>query len=266
MPELPDVEGFRQVLASCAHGRRVRRVEVADPGVLHGVSPRRLGQSLTGRRFDEPERHGKWLIARTDGPALLVHFGMTGRLVCCSPTDPRAAHDRVVLTFDGDRQLRYRDQRKLRGIWFAPAETDVQRILAEQGPDALRVGGAELDELLAGRRRSIKATLIDQSLLAGIGNLLGDEILWQARVHPARRASDLTAAERRGVGTAMRRVLRTSVRAGCIPARRTWLTGRRDESDPTCPRYGTRLRRGRIAGRGTTWCPDCQRNGSRRGP
>ena len=83
MPELPDVEGFRKVLESCAEGRVIQRVDVRDAGVLHGVSVRRLREALEGRRFTEPERHGKWLLARTgDGPTLMLHFGMTGRLVC----------------------------------------------------------------------------------------------------------------------------------------------------------------------------------------
>ncbi|CAM5714928.1 Formamidopyrimidine-DNA glycosylase [Streptomyces violarus] len=87
MPELPDVEGFRQVLESCAKGRVVRHVEVRDAGVLHGVGVRGLRDALEGRRFGTPERHGKWLLARTGGPTLVLHFGMTGRLVCGRPDD-----------------------------------------------------------------------------------------------------------------------------------------------------------------------------------
>lgn len=78
MPELPDVEGFRAVLAEHGTGRRIQHVEVADAGVLRGVSAARLARALHGHRFCDPQRHGKWLIARTDGPALLMHFGMTG--------------------------------------------------------------------------------------------------------------------------------------------------------------------------------------------
>ncbi|GAA1930317.1 Fpg/Nei family DNA glycosylase [Streptantibioticus ferralitis] len=260
MPELPDVEGFRRVLDSCVRGRSIERVEVADPGVLREVTPWRLERALVGRCFAEPRRHGKWLIAATDGPVVLLHFGMTGSLVCCSPADPLGRHDRVAFVA-GERQLRYRDQRKLQGIRLVADQDGVRRALSELGPDALDVGPAEFDELIDGRRARIKAVLMDQSVLAGLGNLLADEILWRARVAPDRQAAGLAAEERRRIHRAMRRVLRDSVRVGHIPAGSTWLTGRRDSPDPACPRCGTRLRRGRITGRTTLWCPHCQGEG-----
>ncbi|MFD8543362.1 Fpg/Nei family DNA glycosylase [Streptomyces sp. NPDC059649] len=257
MPELPDVEGFRRTLVSCARGRVIRRIDVYDEGVLHGVSRQRLRSELEGRRFTEPERHGKWLLAHTGGPTLLLHFGMTGRLVCCSPDDPVHPHDRVVFTLGRERQLRYRDQRKLQGLWLAdPAGTE--RILSRQGPDAGKVGRADLRAALAGRRGSLKAVLMDQSVLAGLGNLLVDEILWRSCLPPGRPAGDLSAADCDRLHTEMRRTLRAAVRAGCVPPRDSWLTGRRDDPAPTCPRCGSPLRRARIAGRGTVWCPRCQ--------
>jgi formamidopyrimidine-DNA glycosylase len=260
MPELPDVEGFRKVLASCAKGRVVRRVEVRDAGVLHGVSVRRLRQALEGRRFTEPERHGKWLLARTgDGPTLVLHFGMTGQLLCCHPDDELAAHDRVLVTVgDADRQLRFRDQRKLQGLWLADDDSDLVRLMGDQGPDALAVGRAEFEDVLLSRRARVKAVLTDQSALAGLGNLLADEILWRAGLPPTSRASDLSEAERRRLHTHMRRTLRSAVTAGRVPPRDSWLTGHRDDPDPACPRCGTPLRRSRVAGRGTVWCPRCQ--------
>lgn len=257
MPELPDVEGFREVLDSCARDMLIRHVEVYDTGVLHGVSARRLRRELEGRRFKEPGRHGKWLIARTDGPALLLHFGMTGSLLCCRPADEPHAHDRVVLTVNRDRQLRYRDQRKLKGLWLAD-DAALARTLESQGPDAAAVGPREFDALLSPRRGGLKSALTDQSALAGIGNLLADEILWRARLHPARRARELTGEERSRLYRDMRRVLRSSVRAHCVPPRASWLTGHRDDPDARCPRCGTKLRRDRVAGRGTVWCPRCQ--------
>lgn len=98
MPELPDVEVFRRVLASRATGRVVRRVEVRDAGVLHRVSARGLRGALEGRRFTRAERHGEWLLARTGGPTVLLHFGMTGMLLCGRPDGPADPHDRVLFT------------------------------------------------------------------------------------------------------------------------------------------------------------------------
>ncbi|MGA5268448.1 Fpg/Nei family DNA glycosylase [Streptomyces lydicamycinicus] len=261
MPELPDVEAFRGILASCAQGRRIRRTEVYDAGVLHGVSAGRLRRELTGRRFAEPERRGKWLLARTDGPTVLLHFGMTGELVCATPAESVHAHDRVVFTVTGGRQLRYRDQRKLQGLWLVD-EAGLDRMLRDQGPDAATLTRQGLGAVLAGRRGSLKSVLMDQSALAGLGNLLVDEILWRARLHPARRAGALSADEHGRLYTELRRTLRSAVRAGRVPPRGSWLTGRRDDPVASCPRCGTALCRKRLAGRGTVWCPDCQPDGT----
>lgn len=257
MPELPDVEGFRRVLDSCARGRRIQRIEVYDAGVLRDVTEQRLRRELTGRSFTEPRRHGKWLLAGSGGPTLLLHFGMTGQLVCCRPADERHPHDRVAFTVDGDRQLRYRDQRKLKGLWLID-EAGLTRTLAAQGPDAAAVGRADFDARLRHRRGSVKSALTDQSVIAGLGNLLADEILWHARLHPSRAVRDLTDGERARLHSDMRTVLRTSVRAECVPPRASWLTGHRDDPHGACPRCGTALSRSRTAGRSTVRCPHCQ--------
>lgn len=257
MPELPDVEGFRRVLAEHGRGRRVAGVRVLDTSVLHDVTARALDAALSGCRFDEPDRLGKWLIARTDGPSVLIHFGMTGELVWCEPGAEGHRHDRVVVDV-GDGELRYRDMRKLKGLWFAEDEAAVATLLAAEGPDALSLDREGLDGALSGSRRRLKAALMDQGTVAGLGNLLVDEILWRARLRPDRRGADLDAAERAALHREMRRVLRESVRAGRVPPRRSWLTGARDEPDPHCPRCGTALRRDRVGGRSTVWCPHCQ--------
>ncbi|WP_329128570.1 Fpg/Nei family DNA glycosylase [Streptomyces sp. NBC_01476] len=259
MPELPDVEGFRRILDSCGRGRQIEKVQVTDPGVLHGVSAGRLRRALEGRRLTAPGRHGKWLIARTEGgPALLLHFGMTGQLLCRAPDDPPHRYDRVRLDLGGQHGLRYRDQRKLQGLWLAASAADVEHVLAGQGPDALSVDRETFRDLLAGRRATVKAVLMDQSALAGLGNLLSDEILWRARLHPARPANGLTYDDSRALHSVMRRTLRLSVRAGRVPDRRSWLTGHRNDAHPRCPRCHGPLRSGRIAGRTTVSCPHCQ--------
>jgi formamidopyrimidine-DNA glycosylase len=259
VPELPDVEGFRRTLESCGRGRLVRKVEVDDAGVLRGVSARRLAGALEGHRIVGVERRGKWLIARIGGgAAVLLHFGMTGGLRCCPAEEPPHRHDRVRLRLGGGREVRYRDQRKLQGLRLAASPAAVDRALAGQGPDALSLDRAGFRELLGARRAKVKAVLMDQSALAGLGNLLADEILWRSRVHPARRADGLGAAESGRMYDAMRRVLAQSVKAGRVPGRRSWLTGRRDEESGGCPRCGAPLRRGRTAGRTSVWCPRCQ--------
>jgi formamidopyrimidine-DNA glycosylase len=254
MPELPDVEGFRRALADRLVGRRVRRVAVPDAGVLRNSTPASLGRALKGRRFAAPGRVGKWLLLPTGGPTLLIHSGMTGHVACTSTAD---RFDRLVIHLDRG-ELRYADQRKLRGVWLATDDEAVERIIGDQGPDALTVGPADFAAALRARRGRLKSALLDQSVIAGLGNLLVDEICWRARLDPARPLAGLDATHLRDLHAAMRRTLRTAVRHGRVPGPRGWLTRVRDEPDGACPRCHTRLAHGRRAGRGTVWCPRCQ--------
>lgn len=155
-------------------------------------------------------------------------------------------------------ELRYADQRKLRGIWLAPCEDDVAEVIGPQGPDALGIDLRRFRDVLAGRRGRLKTTLTDQSVIAGLGNLLTDEICWQARLHPSRSVSELDDADLRQLHATMRWVLRTAVRHGRVPGLPRWLTGVRDDPDPSCPRCGTRLARARTGGRTSMWCPRYQ--------
>jgi formamidopyrimidine-DNA glycosylase len=257
VPELPDVECFRRILAEHAVNRRIDDVVVRDAQVLRGVSEKRLRDTLIGRRFAEPGRLGKWLLAPVAGgpETMVLHFGMTGSLHW--DNGERHPHDRVVFVFR-DGELRYRDMRKLQGLRLAPDEAALNRLLADTGPDALEVSKAQLRDLLSGRRRQLKPLLTDQSVLSGLGNLLVDEILWRAKLNPHRPASRLDPAEIDTLHAKMRTVLRAAVKAGRVPPRPSWLTGRRDEPSGSCPRCGTTLRHGRVGGRGTVWCPQCQ--------
>ncbi|OBJ04509.1 formamidopyrimidine-DNA glycosylase [Mycobacterium alsense] len=258
MPELPDVEGFRRELASALPGRRVRRVRVHDPGILRNTTAAALGRRLDGRRFDRPRRHGKWLILPTDGPTLLVHSGMTGHpYYAAADAHEREPHERLAIALDRG-ELRYADLRKLRGVWLADDDEGVARVTGPQGPDALGLGLRAFREALRGRRGRLKPTLMDQSVIAGLGNLLTDEICWRARISPHRAVADLSPDEVRRLHTAMTGVLRTSVRHGRVPGLPRWLTGVRDEPDPPCPRCGTRLAHARVGGRTSVWCPSCQ--------
>src|SRR5580765_862853 len=132
MPELPEVERYRRFFAEHATGRTVREVE-ADPTILRNATIRSIRSALAGHRFGEPERRGKWLVAWTDdGPAMLLHFGMTGDLLWADgPDGPDGRHpwDRMIIGFDGGGELRYRNMRKLGGVWLAHGPDDVGAIL-----------------------------------------------------------------------------------------------------------------------------------------
>lgn len=256
MPELPDVEGFRRELARSLPQRRVRNVDVRDSGVLRNTTASAFTRSLVGRRFGDPRRHGKWLILPTDGPILLVHSGMTGHPYYTAEAGEER-YDRLVLQLDRG-QLRYSDLRKLRGVWLVHSDDDASRVMGRQGPDALDLDLRGFTDALRDRRGRLKPTLMDQTVIAGLGNLLTDEICWQARVHPFRPVAGLDDEQLRRLHSTLKRVLRTSVRHARVPGLPRWLTGVRDDPDPSCPRCGTRLKRGRAGGRTTRWCPRCQ--------
>jgi formamidopyrimidine-DNA glycosylase len=265
MPELPDVEGFRRVVTQHLRGRRIQDVRVRDSSLLRNASPAQLGQALEGRTVAGAERQGKWLLVATGGsrePKLLLHFGMTGELVWGSAQDQAHPHDRLRIAADGG-ELKYRDQRKLQGIWLAGDREHAEQIMGRQGPDALGLRAPSLERILRGRRGGLKGVLMDQTVIGGLGNLLSDEILWQARLDPRRRAGDLNRSEVSTLHRTMARVLRASVRAGRVPPRSGWLTGVRDQDGALCPRCGAQLHRDRAGGRRTCWCPSCQRGRER---
>ncbi|HEX3841253.1 MAG TPA: DNA-formamidopyrimidine glycosylase family protein [Acidimicrobiales bacterium] len=256
MPELPDVEGWRRALAKELPGQRIKHVTVTDGGILRNATPQSAVRRLVGHRFGEPGRVGKWLILPTDGPVLLIHSGMTGHPYFTSSSQAREAHERLTLTLD-QGEFRYADLRKLRGLWIVD-DVGVPVVIGSQGPDALSIEWESFANILQGKRGILKSALMDQSVLAGLGNMLSDEICWQARLSPIGAIANLDDADIRRLYLTMRRVLRTAVRHGRIPRLRSWLSSVRTVPDPACPRCGTPLHRGRASGRTALWCPSCQ--------
>lgn len=260
MPELPDVEGFRRYLARHAEGRRIVGVRVPDRQIVRNRSPQALGRALQNARFATPTRHGKWLIARLDpGPTeLLLHFGMTGLLSWSERATDRHRHDRVIFVCE-QGELRYNNMRRFGGVWLARDEDERHHITGPLGPDAAAITHEDLERLLAGRRGGAKAALMDQRLLAGVGNLLSDEILWRARIRPGTPVAKLPPARRRHLYDALHAAVTESIRYGRVPHGQRWLTRVRDDRQACCPRCATPLRRATVAGRTACWCPSCQR-------
>jgi formamidopyrimidine-DNA glycosylase len=259
VPELCDVEGFRRHFRRYATGRQVEDVDVADPMLVRNASAATLRRELLGRRFGEPERHGKWLIAPAGEARVLVHFGMTGLLVWSSGGIERHRHDRIVFELSGG-ELRYRNMRRLGGLWLARSEGQREELLGSLGPDALEVDSEEFAERIGGRRGGIKSALMDQQVVAGLGNLLTDELMWRTRVHPRRPAARIPRQGLRRMHDEMTKILQEGNRHSRVPGKPGWLTGARDQRDPRCPRCRARLRRATVAGRTAVWCPRCQRS------
>ena len=255
MPEIIEVEAYRTAIAATA-GRTVARVHAPDEWFAKGgTTTDALRSELTGARVEAVRRIGKLVIVDTDGPRLGLRFGMTGKIVVdgSMPIDhllydsPRhePAWDRFGLEFEGGGSMVLRDPRRLGGVQLEP---DASRL----GPDALSLTLGQLRKALAGSTVALKARLLDQRRVAGLGNLLVDEALWRAGLSPIREARSLDAPESARLHRNIRRTLAVlgerggshtgdlqpaRVRGGC------------------CPRDGAPLRREQVGGRTTYWCP-----------
>lgn len=255
MPELCDVEGQRRRLDRFAVGRSIEGIELPDTEIVRNADESSLRDALLGASFTGAYRHGKWLVALAESHKLLVHFGMTGLLVSTDSGESLHRHDRAVFSLD-DGQLRYRNQRRLGGLWLTSADSPIEQITGPIGPDAQAVSKQDFAALVSGRRAHVKAILMDQSAIAGIGNLLSDEILWRAYVHPKVRGDRV--ADHQGLYKQMRKVLSESARRGQVPQAQGWLQQVRERSDASCPRCATAIERAKVAGRTACLCPRCQ--------
>jgi formamidopyrimidine-DNA glycosylase len=265
MPELPDVEIFRRVAEQHGVGRVVAGVVVADPGSLEGATEAALQRRLKGRRLVSARRHGKVLFAGFDGAGTLaMHFGTNGSLLHVPSGDNNSPFVRIAFAFaEGDR-LAYLNPRRIGRV--RAIDSEAAFIAGEKlGPDAL---DPTFDEqafaaALANRRQAIKAVLLDQARIAGIGNIYADEILFQARLHPGVAAGALDAATRRRLFGATKHALQTAIDCGAGAESLTerlpkgFLLPER-HAGGHCPRCGTPLAIDKRGGRTSYHCPKCQ--------
>jgi len=259
MPELPDVEVFRRYLDSHVLGRLIRHVDVAAPEMAPDTSPRSLSAHLSRARFRSTHRHGKYVFLEIDrGGWLFLHFGMTGYPV----VNGKEAVDRprLVIRFAAGHTLTYYDRRKLGRIGLVK---DAQGFVRSRrlGPDALAVEEADFCARLKKRRGAVKAALMDQHVIAGLGNVYVDEVLFQAGLHPMTALVGLASATRARLYRAMRRVLGRAIAAGADPSRlprRYQLPHRRKGG--RCPRCGNRWKTVKAGGRTTYYCERDQRS------
>jgi formamidopyrimidine-DNA glycosylase len=263
MPELPEVELFRRFLDRHAGGRVLRRVSIHDHRLLRGA-PASAFRTVAGRRVGATRRHGKYLFAEVPGAGwLLFHFGMTGDLERFGSREPRSPAVAACLLFADGGGVAFLDQRKFGrfGLIDDPGRFVRERRL---GLDALEMDRAGFEEIVRTHRGSLKALLMNQSAVAGIGNLYADEILFQARLHPLTPARRLGSRARQRLYDATRHVLRAGIerQAAGRPLPRTFLLRHRDE-DGLCPRCRAPFSRLLVAGRTTVFCPRHQR-GARR--
>jgi formamidopyrimidine-DNA glycosylase len=270
MPELPEVETIRRGLERRLRGACITSIVIREPRLRRRVDERALN-SLVGRRIAAIERRAKYLLADVgDGWVWLIHLGMSGRLLLLSPEAAPGDHEHVRVSFDVPSVLCYRDPRRFG--WMRVARRGDLQELAGLGPEPLdgRLDGAALRARLGATRRDIKAALLDQRVIAGIGNIYANEVLHRAGVRPTRRCHRLRAVERAAIARAVRAVLADAVeRRGTsfsdyfdsdgLPGTFQNALGVFDRAGAPCRRCGTPIKRRAQGGRSSFYCPQCQR-------
>ena len=281
MPELPEVETVARGLQKSVAGRRIVSVRLGKTDFID--DPAVLEQELPGRQIERVERYGKFMLLRLSGrgisavdsengdaeaASLLVHLGMTGQLAPCGAAEPCLKHTHVWFGLDDGRELRYTDPRRFGRMAYLNGALLAEELTAF-GADPLLVSAEEFAASIRSRNAQIKALLLDQSVLRGVGNIYADESLWRAKIHPMRRGTELSKKQA-GV---LRRVLQ-DVLQKAILARGSSISDFLDaEGEPgeyqrhhrvygregkRCYRCGTTIRRVIVAGRSSHFCPKCQ--------
>jgi formamidopyrimidine-DNA glycosylase len=276
MPELPEVETVARGLQRELAGRKILSITLGKTDFIDDAAA--VERELPGRTILGVNRYGKFLLLRLSAPemvgqieeetALLVHLGMTGTLIPRSVSEPQAKHTHVLMLLDDGRELRYIDPRRFGRMAFLAGEV-LREELQRFGADPLEAGLDEFTKRIRERRARIKALLLDQSVLRGVGNIYADESLWKAKIHPATLGAKLKPEQVGGLYHALQEILRKAIvlhgssisdflDAEGLPGdyqRHHRVYGREGKG---CARCKTPIRRVIVAGRSSYFCPNCQ--------
>ncbi len=272
MPELPEVETVARMLREGAPplvGRTIRSAEVLWPREVASPTPRTFARRIAGSRVQSVGRYGKYLLIGlssasdgADGLSLLVHLRMSGRLEVVSCSAAFTPHARLVWLLDDDLALRFEDARKFGRVWLVD---DPAEVIGKLGPDALAITLEEFVLRLRTRRGTLKPLLLDQTFIAGIGNIYADEALHLARLHPLRTADSLSEDEALRLYAAIRQVLLEGIAANGASFDWVYPGGRFQENfkvygrtGQRCPTCDSPIRRITVTQRSTHFCPACQ--------
>jgi formamidopyrimidine-DNA glycosylase len=273
MPELPEVETVARGLREVLPGRRILSVRLGKTDFID--DPALLEQDLPGSIIARIRRLGKFLLldleprkSPADESSLLIHLGMTGKISVCSPETPVPLHTHVFFALDDGRELRYHDVRRF-GRMALLAYGDHERVLGSLGLEPLEISAEEFRSRIQSRKSRIKALLLDQRVMRGIGNIYADESLWRARIHPEKIGTRLKDDELRRLHRAVQSILREAIRLrGSSISDYVDLDGGRGKfqqkhrayqhDGKKCFRCGAIIRRIIVAGRSSHFCPRCQ--------
>jgi formamidopyrimidine-DNA glycosylase len=259
MPELPDLEIARRYVDATSLHQRIGSVLVRNEKVLGAVSARKLQSALPRRSFESVRRHGKNLFVELDyGGWMLMHFGMTGSLAYFRSPGDEPPHSRLLFAFENGHHLAFDDGRMFGKVDLI-GEPEAYLRDRQIGPDPLEMDAASFRERLRETRAGIKATLMNQKVLAGIGNLYSDEILFQARIHPTTSVARLDDPTLENLHHETLRVLKKAIEQDAYPQELpgSFLLSHRQEGEK-CPRGNGYIQKLKAAGRTAYICPTCQ--------
>ncbi len=273
MPELPEVETVRRVIEPQITGRAIAAVTVNHEQVIAALGAEEFCRSLNGQRIFGMSRRGKFLTILTDAFCVTLHLRMTGSLLVTPCDYEMAKHTHLIIRLDDRREIRYIDPRRFGRFWLLQKEaedvvTGIHKLGLEPFDDRLTAG--YLQEKLRGKTKAVKECLLDQSMIAGIGNIYADEILFRAGIHPRSQAGSLNPAELARLAAVIPQVLSYYIEKNQISAEDYLAGGGWDyrntpylkiygHSGEPCPSCGAVLRREVIGGRGSVFCPSCQK-------
>lgn len=277
MPELPEVETVRRVLEPQVKGRKITGITIAQPKIIAHPGADAFAAAVAGSTIVSMGRRGKYLaVVLDDGGKIVLHLRMTGHLLVTPDDFPEQKHTYLVLQLEGDEQVRYIDPRRFGRFWYVgPDEDDVFTGMDKLGPEPLddSLTGEYLKRKLGKRTKAIKEMLHDQTIVAGIGNIYSDEILFAARIRPDTRCSALSTRTWNRLAEEIRNTIGWGIAVNEMTAEE-YLEGKGEvfhnmplikvyghEGAP-CPRCGHAIKRVEIGGRGSYYCPACQRKRS----
>lgn len=274
MPELPEVETIKRITEPQIRGRSVLSVDIRNPQVIAYPERDTFAAALTGRTFSGMNRRGKYLSFDTDnGDRLFLHLRMTGQLLVTPPEYPEEKHTHLIINLSDGKQIRYIDVRRFGRLWYLKngedlSVTGIDKLGPEPDDERLTVG--YLKEKFGSKKKPVKEMLHDQTVIAGIGNIYSDEILFASRIYPEKKCCDLTDGEWETLAASIPKIIAYYIEKNEVTPE-DYLNGKGKEYRNTpylnvygkagkpCPTCGAKLEKKTVGGRSSTFCPRCQK-------
>lgn len=261
MPELPEVEIFRQYIDSTSLHKKITKVDLTTTSLLGNITKEELIKTLENQRFEKTDRHGKYLLVGLDHELfqwLILHFGMSGNIEYFKDMTDNPKYTKLLLDFDNGYHLAYVNVRKLGEINLSKNINDFIKE-KELGPDALQINYQKFSDIIGSRRGTIKYTLMNQHIMAGIGNVYADEILFQTAINPKTKAKEIAEKKREELYDNMKKILKKAIEEGAefggLP---DWFLIPHRAKDGHCPKCKAELKQIKVSGRTTYYCPNRQ--------